>query len=71
MYEVCIFDTSTSFYITINFSYLLNPVHCYVGLTVSRRRVIYATYQGYIVLFLEVPSSILSLTLIDVLYVPN
>jgi len=71
IYEVWIFDTGASFHITADFSHLLNPVHCHVGLTVGGRRVMYATHQGNVVLSLEVPSDVLSLTLIDVLYVPD
>ena len=71
IYEVLIFDTSTFFHITADFSHLLNPVHCHVGLTVGGGRVMHAMYQGNVVLSLEVPTGVLSLTLIDVLHVPN
>jgi len=70
-YEVWIFDTGASFHITADFSQPLNPVRCHVGLTVGSGRVIHATYQGNMVLSLEVPTGVLSLTLIDVLYVPD
>jgi len=70
-YEVWIFDTGASFHITADFSHLLNPVHCHVGLTVGGRRVMHATHQGNVVLSLEVPTGVLSLTLIDDLYVPD
>jgi len=70
-YEVWIFDTGASFHITANFSHLLNPVHCHVGLTVGGGRVMHATHQGNVVLSLEVPTGVLSLTLIDVLYMPD
>jgi len=71
IYKVWIFDTGASFHITADFSYLLNLVRCYVGLTVDSRRVMYGMHQGNVVLSLEVPTSVLSLTLIDVLYVPD
>ena len=70
-YEVWIFDTGASFHITADFSHLLNPVRCHVGLTVGGGRVMHATNQGNVVLSLEVPTGVLSLTLIDVLYVPD
>jgi len=70
-YEVWIFDTGASFHIPADSSHLLNPVHCCVGLTVSEVRVIQATCQGNVVLSLAVPTGVLSLTLIDVLYVPE
>jgi len=38
---------------------------------VGARRVIHATHQGNMVLSLEVPTSVLSLTLIDVLHMPD
>jgi len=71
IYEVWIFDTSPYFHITADFSHLLNPVRCHVGLTVDGRRVMYATHYGNMVLSLEVPTGALSLTLINVLYLPN
>jgi len=71
IYEVWIFDTGASFHITTDFSHLLNPVRCHVGLTVGGGRVMHATHQGNVVLSLEVPTSVLSLTLINVLYMPN
>jgi len=70
-YEVWIFDTGASFHITADFSHLLNPVLCHVGLTVGGGRVMHATNQGNVVLSLEVPTGVLSLTLIDILYVPD
>jgi len=70
-YEVWIFDTGTSFHITADFSHLLNPVRCYVGLMIGGGRVMHATHQGNVVLSLEVPTGVLSLTLIDILYVPD
>ena len=70
-YEVWIFDNSAFFHITTDFSHLLNPVRCYVALTVGGGRVMHAMNQGNVVLSLEVPTGVLSLTLIDVLYVPD
>jgi len=70
-YEFWIFDTGASFHITADFSHLLNPVRCHVGLTVGGGRVMHAMHQGNVVLSLEVPTGVLSLTLIDVLYMPD
>jgi len=70
-YEVWIFDTGAFLHITANFSHLLNPVRCHVGLMVGGGRVMHATDQGNMLLSLEVPTGVLSLTLIDVLYVPD
>jgi len=70
-YQVWIFDTGACYHITADFSHLQNPVHCHVGLTVGGGRVMHATYQRNVVLSLEVPTGVLSLTLIDILYVPN
>jgi len=71
IYKVWTFDTSASFHITTDFSHLPNPVYCHVGLTVGGGKVIHAMYQENMVLSLQVPTSILSLTLIDVLYMPD
>ena len=70
-YEVWIFDTGASFHITADFSHLLNPVCCHIGLTVGGRRVMHTMHQGNVVLSLEVPTGVLSLTLLPVLYVPD
>jgi len=70
-HKVWIFDTGTSFHMTADFSCLLNLVHCYVGLTVGGGRVMHATHQGNMVLSLEVPTGVLSLTFIDIQYVPK
>ena len=68
-YEVWIFDTGASFYITADFSHLLNPVRGHVGLTVGGGRVMHATHQGNVSFNLEVAGSVISITLSDVLYV--
>jgi len=70
-YKVWIFGIGASFHITADFSHLLNPVRCHVGLTVGGGRVVHATHQGNMNLDLDVASSVISITFSDVLYVPD
>ncbi|MHB8545134.1 MAG: DDE-type integrase/transposase/recombinase, partial [Leptospirales bacterium] len=70
-HEVWIFDTGASFHITADFSHLQEPVRCHVGLTVGGGRVMHATHQGNVSLDVEVSGSVISVTLSDVLYVPD
>ena len=70
-YEVWIFDIGASFHITTDFSDLLEPIRCDVGLTVGGRACLYATYMGLVHLDMEIGGSVLSVTLSNVLYVPD
>ena len=70
-YEVWMFDTGASFHITADFSYLLEPIRCHVGLTVGGAVCLHATYMGSVQLHREISSSVLSVTLSDVSYVPD
>ena len=70
-YEVWIFDTGASFHITADFSYLLEPIRCHVGLTVGGGASLQATHMGSVHLDMEISCSVLSITRSDVLYVPD
>ena len=70
-YEVCIFDTGACFHITSDFSHLLEPIRCQVGLTVGGGACFYATHLRSVQLYMEIGGSVLSVTLSDVLYVPE
>jgi len=70
-YEVCIFGTGASFHITADFSHLLHPVRCHVGLTVGGGRVMHATHQRNVEFYIEVSSGVFSVTLVDILYIPD
>ena len=58
-----------SFHITTDFSHLLDPVRCYAGLMVGGRGVMHATYLRNLSLNIEVSSSVISISLSDMLYV--
>jgi len=70
-YEVWIFDTGASYQITADFSHLHDPVHCHVGLTVGGGTIMHATHRGNVWLDIEVSGYVISITLTDVLYVPD
>ena len=69
--EVWIFDRGASFHITADFSHLLEPICCYVVLTVGGVACLHATHMRSVQLDLEIGGSVLSVTLSDVLYVPD
>ena len=70
-YEVWIFETGASFHITADFSTPLEPIRCHVGLTVGGGACLHATHMGSVQLDIEIGGSVLSVTLSDVLYVPD
>jgi len=70
-YEVWIFDTGASYHITADFSHLLDPVHCHVGLTVGSGRIMHATHRGNVWLDIEVSGHVISITLTNVLFLPD
>ena len=70
-YEVWIFDTAASFHISADFSYLLEPIHCHVGLTVGGGACLHASHMGLVQFDMEIGGSVLSVTLSNVLYVPD
>ena len=70
-YEVWIFDTGASFHITADFAHLLEPIRCHVGLTVGSGACLHATHMGSVQLDMEIGGSVLSVTLSDVLCVPD
>ena len=70
-HEVWNFDTGASFHIPADFSHLQEPVRCHLGLTVGGERVRHATHQGNISLDVEVSSCVISVSLSDVLCVPD
>ena len=45
-YEACIFDTGASFHITADFTHLLGPIRCHVGLTVRVGACLHVTHMG-------------------------
>jgi len=71
IYEVWIFNTGASCNITADFSHLHNPVHCHVALMVGGGRIMHTTLQGNVWLDIEVSSRVISITLTNVLYVPD
>ena len=70
-YEVWISDTGASFHIIADFSYLLEPIRWHVGLTVGGGAWLHVTHMGSVQLDREIGGSVLSVTVSDVLYVPN
>ena len=70
-YEVWIFDRGASLHITADFSHLLEPIRCHVGFTVGGGACLHAIHMGSVQLDMEIGGSVLSVTLSDVLYVPD
>ena len=70
-YEVWIFDRGASFYITADFSHLPEPIRWHVGLTVGGIACLHAPHMGPVQLDMEIGGRVLSVTLSDVLYVPD
>ena len=70
-YELWIFDKGACFRITADFSQLLEPIRCHAGLTVGGGACLRATHIGSVQLDMEIGGSVLSVTLSDVLYVPD
>ena len=70
-YGVWIFHTGASFHVTADFCYLGERIHCHVGLTVGGGAFLQATHMGSGQLDMEIGGSVLSVTLSDVLYVPD
>ena len=70
-YEEWIFDTGASFHITADFSHLLEPIRLLVGLMVGGGACLHATHMRSVQLDTEIGGSVLSVTLSDVLYVPD
>ena len=53
-YEVWIFDTGASFHITRDFSHLVEPIRCHLGLTVGGGACLHATHMGSVQLDMEI-----------------
>jgi len=70
-YDVWILDTGASYHITADFSHIHDPVRCHVGLTVGSGRIMHAMHRGNLWLDIEVSGHIISITLTNVLYVPD
>ena len=70
-YEELIFDRGVSCHITGDFSHVLEPIRCHVGLTVGGGASLHATHMGSVQLDIEIGGSVLFVTLSDVLYVPD
>ena len=51
------------------FCHVLNPVYYHIALIACHGRVIYATHQGNVNLYLEIPSCVISITLSNDSYV--
>ena len=58
-------------HLTADFSHLLEPICCHVGLTAGCVACLHATHMGSVQLDMEIIGSVLSVTLSDLLYVPD
>ena len=70
-YQVWIFGRGDSCHITAVFSHLLEPIRCHVGLAVGGIACLHATHMGSVQLDMQIGGCVLSVTLSDVLYVPD
>ena len=70
-YEGQIFNPGTCFHITADFSRLLEPMHCHLGLKVGSEPCMYPTYIVSVPFDIEIVDSVRSVTPADVLYVPH
>ena len=66
-----IFDTGASFHISAEFSHLLEPLRCHVGIIVRGGACTHATHIGSVQLNMEISGSVLSVTISDVVYTPD
>ena len=68
-YEAWIFDTVANFHIKGDFSHLLEPIRCHVGLKVGGRAWLHATNMRSVQLYIEIGGRVLSVALSEVVKV--
>src|SRR6185503_18954422 len=70
-HQVWIFDTGASHHITADFLCLTNPVSHRMEITVGGGKVLYSTHKGTVRLTVDIAGILSSISLTDVLYLPN